>query len=156
MAGRTRARLYGLLGLIALSTPMALGVETSMRRLVMPPDFEAVRAWLSPTLTPWAWGMVPATVGATVLGWWLYRVLARRELKRRKPGQTEEDARAKAEFEALMLSSSAPQVPAVAATMLFMMGAELTPVLVAMGVATLGVISLGLWIRGAPAAAPDE
>ncbi len=62
--------------------------------------------------------------------------------------------RARAEFEALMLSTSAPQVPAVVATMLFMMGASLTPVLVCMGVAMLGVLSLGLGGREPDEASP--
>lgn len=146
-----RARLWGLLGLIALSTPLVWVVESGMRRLVFPPDFDAVRAWLSPTLTPWAWAMVPATLVTTGIGWWLYRVLARRELLARRPGLTAEQVRAKAEFEALMLSSSAPQVPAVAATMLYMLGADVVPVAVAMVAATLGVVSLGIWIgRGEP------
>lgn len=117
-----------------------------MRRLVFPPDFDAVRAWLSPTLTPWAWAMVPATLVTTGIGWWLYRVLARRELSTRRPGLTAEQVRAKAEFEALMLASSAPQVPAVAATMLYMLGADVVPVAAAMGTAMLGVVSLGVWI----------
>jgi len=146
----SRARQYGVLAIICLSTPLALGVETVLRRVMMPPDFEAVRAWLSPTLTPWAWATVPLTAVATGLGWWLLRVLKRRELNKRRPGLTESEARARAEFEALMLSTSAPQVPAVMATMLFMMGASLVPVLVAMGVAMLGVLSLGLAVgRGA-------
>lgn len=146
MAAPSRARLVGLLGLVALSTPLAVVVETGVRRLMMPPDFDAVRAWLSPALTPWAWATVPAAVAATGLSWWLYRVLTRRELRRRRPGLSEAEARAKAELEAVLLASSAPQVPAVVATMLFMMGAEGLPVAVAMGVAMLGVLSLGAWV----------
>jgi hypothetical protein len=140
------------LGLIALSTPLALVVESGLRRLMMPPDFDAVRAWLGPTLTPWAWATVPATLATTCLGWWLFRVLSRRELRARRPGGlTEEQVRAKAEFEALMLASSAPQVPAVAATMLYMLGADLVPVALSMVGATLGVVSLAMVIpRGVP------
>lgn len=151
MAVPSRARLYGLLGLVALSTPLSWVLESGVRRLMMPPDFDAVRAWLSPTLTPWAWATVPATLVTTVLGWWLYRVLVRRELRSRRPGLTDEQARAKAELEASMLASSAPQVPAVAATMLYMLGADVVPVAASMVGATLGVASLGAWIgRGVP------
>lgn len=147
----SRAHLWGLLGLIALSTPLAWLMESGLRRLVFPPDFDAVRAWLSPALTPWAWALVPTTLVTTAIGWWLYRALARREVMARRPGLTVEQARAKAEFEALMLASSAPQVPAVAATMLYMLGADVVPVAAAMVAATLGVISLGVWIgRGVP------
>jgi hypothetical protein len=157
VAVHRRTRLFGLLGLVAISTPLALVVESSLRRLVMPPDFDAVRAWLSPALTPWAWAMVPATLVGTALGWWLLGVLTRRELRARRPGVTEEQARDKAEFEALMLASSAPQVPAVAATMLYMLGAGLEPVIASMGVATLGVVSLGAWVgRGVVCEAEGE
>ncbi|MCH9682164.1 MAG: hypothetical protein K0V04_12070 [Deltaproteobacteria bacterium] len=145
MASRTR--LYGLLGLIALSTPLSLAVESLIRRLLLPPEFDQVRVWLAPTLTPWAWGMVPLTVATTALGWWLFSSLARRELRRARPGLTPAQARAKAQFEALMLASSAPQVPAVAATVLFMFGASIVPVAVAMVTATAGVLSLALWLR---------
>jgi thiol-disulfide isomerase/thioredoxin len=155
----SRARLVGLLGLVALSTPLALVVETGLRRLMMPPDFDAVRAWLSPALTPWAWATVPAAVAATGLGWWIFRVLVRRELRARRPGLTQAQARAKAEREAVLLASSAPQVPAVIATMLLMMGAEVLPVAMAMGVAMLGVLSLTLACNGGAelgsAAAPE-
>ncbi len=144
MAPPSRARLLGLLVVIALSTPLALALETVLRRWIMPPEFEQIRRWLSPSLAPWAWGTVPAAVVATALGWGLLRVLARRELRQRRPGQTEAQARARAEFEALMLASSAPQVPAIAATVLYMLGAPLRPVVVSMAVATLGVFSLAL------------
>lgn len=151
MAMSSRTRLYGLLGLVALSTPLALAVETGMRRLLMPPDFDRVRAWLAPSLTPWAWAMALVTLATTGLGWWLYGVLRRRGLRRRRrPGTTEAQAHAKAELDALMLASSAPQVPAVAATMLYMLGAELRPVVVTMAIATLGVLSLAAWVRAQP------
>jgi hypothetical protein len=146
-----RARVYGLLGLVALSPPLALVVESGVRRLVMPPGFDAVRAWLSPTLTPWAWALVPITLVTSALGWWLYRVLARRELRSRRPGLTDEQARAKAELEASMLASSAPQVPAVAATVLYMLGADLVPVAASMVGSTVGVLSRAACIgRGLP------
>lgn len=147
MATTQRARLWGILGLVALSTPLMMVVEMGMRRLVLPPELDHVRAWLRPTLTPWAWATVPLCAVTTVLGWWLYRVLARRELRARRPGLTEAQARAKAEFEALMLASSAPQIPAVAAAMLLMLGADVVPVAVTMAAATLGVLSLGAWLE---------
>lgn len=139
-----RSRLIGVLVLVALSTPLALLVETGVRRLMMPPAFEQVRTWLSPALAPWAWATVPITLVATGLGWWLYGVLLRRALRRAAPEQPAHDG---ARLEALILASSAPQLPAVGATVLFMLGAPLLPVIVAMGVATLGVLSLG-WRLG--------
>lgn len=144
-----------MLLLVALSTALALAVETAVRRLMLPPEFEQVREWLSPTLEPWAWGTVPLTALAGVTGWWLYGRLVRRGIARAKPGSDPERTRARAELDAAILASSAPQVPAVAATMLFMMGAPLRPVLVAMGVAVVGVLSLGVRVRrGEPGLEP--
>lgn len=147
VAASRHARTHGVLVLVALSTGLALGVETAVRRLMMPPELEQVRAWLSPTLEPWAWGMVPLTGLASAGAWWLYGVLVRRALSRARPGLTPAQALARAELDAAILASSAPQLPAVAGTMLFMMGAPLLPVGVAMGVAVLGVLSLGLRVR---------
>lgn len=141
---RSRARLYGLLAVIGLSTPLTLVVETVIRRLVMPPDFEEIRAWLRPQVTPWVWGAVlPATVLMTAFGIWLQRWLFRRELHRLCARLPADQAHAKAQFEALMLSTSAPQLPAVAGTVCFMLGADLLPVLATIGAATAGVLTLG-------------
>ena len=136
---------YGLLAVIGLSTPFALVVETGVRRLIMPPEFDEVRAWLSPEVTPYAWAMAPLAVLATAVGFFLQQWLVRRAL--RKPpraGMTRDQARQRAEFDALMLSTSAPQLPALLGTVMFMLGSKLDPVLVTMAVATVGVISLGL------------
>lgn len=152
-----RTRTFGVLLLIALSTPLALALETVLRGLIMPPDFDRVRAWLAPMLTPWAWATVPLTAVATGIGWWLFGWLEHRGLARAEP-EPSEDQRAKARFDALILATSAPQLPAILATLLFMMGAPLAPVLVAMTVATLGVVSLGLRMRDEPTthAEPDH
>lgn len=139
--------MAGVLLLIALSTPLALAVETVVRQWMMPPEFEEIRAWLCATLAPWAWAMVPTTVLATVFGWWLLGVLRRRALRTMEDGADGTRAAERAELEAIILSSTAPQIPALIATFLFMMGAPLLPVAVAMATATAGVLSLALWIR---------
>jgi len=142
---------YGLLAVVALSTPLALVVETGLRSLIMPPEFEDVRRWLRSDVTPWAWAMAPAAVVATGLGFVLQRRLLGRALRiPKRPGMTEAAARERAELDALMLSTSAPQVPALVATLAFMVGAELLPVLVTVGVATVGVLSLGLTVGRGP------
>ena len=142
-----RSRVLGVLVLVALSTVLALAVETGVRRMMMPPDFEQVRAWLSPTLEPWAWAIAVVTAFACAGGWWLFGVLLRRGLARARPGLAPDRARARAELDAAILASSVPQVPAVVGTMLFMMGAPLLPVVTAMAVAVLGVLSLGLRVQ---------
>ena len=74
-------------------------------------------------------------------------MLLRRGLARARPGLAPDRARARAELDAAILASSVPQVPAVVGTMLFMMGAPLLPVVTAMAVAVLGVLSLGLRVQ---------
>jgi hypothetical protein len=147
---RGRRRTYGLLAIIGLSTPAALMVETALRHVLMPPEAEALRAWLRPIVTPWVWWTLPATAVAVVLGAWLYRWLLRRELRRLEVRLPAVQARHKAEFEALMLATSAPQLPALAATLAFMCGAELQPVLAAIVAGTLGVLVMGAWVLRAP------
>ena len=137
----------GILALVAASTPLALVVETAIRTQMMPPDFDKVRAWLSPMLTPWAWAMVPAGVVATVIGWGVRKWLVRRGLRKAKPDADPDKLRDRLALESMILASSAAQVPALGATLLFMAGAELLPVAVAMAVSTLGVFSLGIWTR---------
>lgn len=147
---RGRRRTYGLLAIIGLSTPAAMVMETALRRLLMPPEAEALRVWLRPIVTPWVWWTLPATVVAVLLGAWLYRWLFRRELRRLEVRLPAAQARHKAEFEALMLATSAPQLPALAATVAFMCGAELPPVLAAIAAGTVGVLVMGLWVLRAP------
>lgn len=155
--GRSAAQRFGLLAIVGLSTPFALVVESGVRRLVMPAEFEDVRAWLSPDVTPWAWAMAPAAVMATGLGFFLQRWLVARSLKEpRDPALTAEQAQDSAEFDALMLSTSAPQIPALLSTIAFLFGARLTPVLVTVCLATVGVISLGLAIGRPPRESSDS
>ena len=135
---------YAVLVFVALSTPLALLVETGLRALILPPEFEEVRGWLGPAVTPWAWALVPTVLAATALGVVvLRRLIARAQARPVPEGVPPEQALARGQFDALMLSSSVPQVPALAATILFMLGAELIPVLLAIVLATAGVVSLG-------------
>lgn len=141
----TRGKTLLLLAVIAVSTPFALVVETVMRELLFPPDFELVREWLRPTLTRWAWVTPPLAAAFTLFGlrlhnWYAARQVAKLPQERRTP-----DAVARAHFDALILSTSMPQIPALLATFAFMMGASVTPVVVAMVVATAGVLTLG-WL----------
>lgn len=132
-----------MLAVVVVSTPLALAFETLLRQLLFPPEMDEVRAWLRPSLTPWTWLAPPASAAASVLGVKLYRILLRRGTAKLDPGKTDPDAIDKVRLDALLLATSAPQVPALLATVAFMFGAELTPVLVAMAVATLGVASVG-------------
>jgi hypothetical protein len=139
----TRAKFYGVLAIVAASTPLAMLVETGLRQVMFPPEFDEVRMWLRPAITPWVWIAPAASVIAVPLGDRLQRALVRRELQRLPPERRTEAERIACEFDALLLSTSAPQIPAVIATLAFMCGSALTPVVVAMVVATAGVLVLG-------------
>lgn len=149
-----RAKFYGVLAIVACSTPLALAVETGLRQLIFPPEFDDVRMWLRPTITPWVWLAVPACVVAIPLGARLQRWLVARDLAKLPPERRTEQERIESEFDALLLSTSAPQLPAVLATIAFMFGSGLAPVAVAMAVATIGVLVLGFAVaRRIPPAA---
>jgi hypothetical protein len=151
---RTRGKTYAILAIVAVSTPLMLAVETWLRQRLLPPEFEEVRAWLREDLTPMAWGTVLLVPFATFIGLRLHRWYVARELARLPPDRRTEENSARVRFDALMLSTSAPQLPALAATVLFMFGAALGPVLVSLGMATLGVLVLGAKIlRSSPNAA---
>lgn len=149
----SRAKFFGVLALVAVSTPLALAFETGLRRIMFPPEFDDVRMWLRPSITPWVWIAPVACVIAVPLGFALQRWLVARDLAR-FPEQERTDARrTAAEFDALLLSTSAPQLPAVISTFAFMAGSHLSPVIAAMVVATAGIMVLGLVVvrRAAPA-----
>lgn len=152
MSPQPRARTYAALALIAVCTVAALGLETLLRHWLFPPELEEIRQWLRPTLTPWTWLAPPAAVLMTALGVVLHRSMTRRRLAALDPESRDETKVAAIRFDTLMLSTSAPQIPALVATLSFMMGSSLTPVLVTMAVAMAGVSTIGwLAMRELPA-----
>lgn len=148
MALPTRKKTLGLLAVVAISTPLALAVETGLRWLLFPPEFDEVRAWLRPAITPWMWTASVLAIAFTLLGWKLQTWFVARRMSRLAEDKRTPEAEAKAHFDALMLSSSCPQIPALFATFGFMIGAELLPVLVAIAIATAGVLTLGALLPG--------
>jgi hypothetical protein len=144
VVARTPAKTYALLAFIAVSTPLALAVETGLRQLLFPPELEEIRAWLRPTITPWIWVMPALATAAAVAGLWLQRWYAKREFFALPKPERTDAAWSDANFDALMLSTSAPQVPALLATIGFMAGAELPPVIAAIAVGTAGVLVQGV------------
>lgn len=136
-----------VLGLIAVSTPLALGFETAARRVIMPPDFALLRDFLRPTLEPVAWALCVLSVLACLGGVALQHWLVQRLVARLPPGQDGPEARGRKRVEALYLSTSVPQVPALLATFLFTLGAPLLPVAVNLALATAGVVLQGFASR---------
>ncbi len=143
-----------LVAVTTLAAPLALGFETLFRKLLFPllmgDDFELVRGFLRPLLTPVAWALGLLALAMTLVGWALHAMLAARALarlpaeKRALPAERE-----RAELRAFMVAASVPQLPCVLATFTFMFGAALLPVLVAVGLGSLGVCVLALRTRSA-------
>ena len=130
---------------IAVSAPLALGLETLIRKhVLMPvigPAFEEVRQFFSPQLTRFAWILVGVCVFAGLVGVAAIRRAVRRSAElepTRDPAAATRKLR-----DQLLLLSSIPQVPAILATLCFMMGSKLTPVLVSMAVSTAFVLVQG-------------
>ncbi|MBC8071621.1 MAG: hypothetical protein IAG13_25065 [Deltaproteobacteria bacterium] len=142
----TRAKVYAVLAIVAVSTPLALVIETGLRQVMFPPEFPEVRMWLRPTITPWMWLAAPLALVVTPLGYRLQAWLVRRALAKLPPERRTEHERREQELDALLLSTSVPQFPALLATFGFMFGSELLPVVVAMAAATAGVIAVGVLV----------
>jgi hypothetical protein len=127
---------------IAISAPLALGIETLMRTQVIArilgPSLDEVRGFFSPGLTELAWAMVAATFAAGLLGVVLTRIVVRRIVDEPDP-----IIRARKLRDRLLLLTSIPQIPAIFATLCFTAGARILPVLVAMAVSTAFVLIQG-------------
>jgi hypothetical protein len=136
-----RGTRIGVVVLVAASAPAALAIETLLRRLILPPDFEEIRRFFEPTATDAAWIFAAACVLASVAGLFAQRRWCRDRMQR---ARAEGEDPARAAMDRTFLSMSIPQVPAILATVAFMSGAALTPVLVAMGISTLGVLAQGV------------
>jgi hypothetical protein len=140
----SRSRALRVVAIVAISTPLAVALESLLRQWMFPPEFEDVRAWLEPSITPWMW-LTPLAcalgipIGLRLHRWLVRRTIARMPVERRTPV-----AEANAVTDALLLSTSVPQVPAIVATMGLLLGSALTPVLVATATATVGVLVIGI------------
>jgi hypothetical protein len=124
-----------------------LGIESLLRWLMVPPEFEEVRIWLRPSITPYVWGLAAAAAVAGPIAFRLQRFLVRRTLARSPFAYGEDGIEDKARFDALILSTSVVQVPALLATVCYLLGAAPLPVVVVIVVATVGVIVQGLGLR---------
>ena len=132
-----------LLPLIALSSPLSLGVETAIRTALFTDDMKDLRLLARDTLTPVAWGFVPLTVAASALGVWVHRVALRRALAAAKLKVGKPDAQENARMTALYVATSVPQLPALVATFLFTAGSRVEPVMLTLLVAAAGVMLQG-------------
>lgn len=135
-----------LLWATIVAAPAALGLETVLRLLLFPDDFDLVRGFLREYLTPVAWVFVlVAAIGAAV-GLKLQRALAEQRVSRLPP-----DAPLSARYAAVvgvfLLTTVAPQLPSILVTFCFMFGSSIVPVLAGIAVTTVGVVLQALAVR---------
>lgn len=126
-----RARRLALTAIIAISAPMSLALESVVRAYVMAPEAEELRQFFSPTLTLVAWGLAAATIPFGILGAVLRRIWVARLLIQHAAGELRKPL-ARLVLDRFLLSASIPQIPAIAATIVVMLGARMPPAIVAM------------------------
>jgi membrane protein YqaA with SNARE-associated domain len=132
-----------LLWLTMIAAPGALAVETLLRWVLFPPEFEQVRELLHPFLTPVAWALGGVAALASLGGLALQRRMAERRIAR-APDASSEDARYREVFGVFLLTASVPQVPALLSTFAYMFGASVVPVLIGIAISSVGVVSQAL------------
>lgn len=141
----TRRTTWLLLGFITISTPLALAVETYLRAIMFPPEFEEVRMYLRPSLEVPVWSLLSLVALTTYLGINRMKGRIERRMAKRPESEQTQHYRDKETLDSIVIFTSLPQVPAIMATFCFMFGAPLTPVIVNMAVATLGVLVVGVY-----------
>ena len=148
MAARTPATKLMIVAVFALTTPALLGIETAARALLMPADWEPIRAEMRPILTPVAWVFFALTVAAVPAGFAVYRAFARRFVAKAQALGGDERRLQTARLEAMFVASSVPQIPPVLATVTLSAGAEPLPVILAAALSAVAVAAIGLYDRG--------
>jgi membrane protein YqaA with SNARE-associated domain len=153
MSAAPKARKRGggatfLLLITVIAAPLAFALESALRALLFPPEFEDMRWYLRPTVSVVAWVLFGVALITSAAG---QRMLVRtidRRLAALGEGASE-DKRQQAVVGTFLLTSSLPQIPAILATLASMFGSELLPVALAVAVASLGVLVQALRARSA-------
>lgn len=134
-----RARRLGLTVIIAVSAPISLALESTVRSYLMAPQAEELRQFFSPTLTLIAWGLAAATLPFGILGAVLRRIWVAKLLIQHAAGELRKPL-ARLVLDRFLLSASIPQIPAIAATIVVMLGARMPPAIVAMVVSSAAIL----------------
>lgn len=130
-----------------VAAPAALALETLLRKVLFPPEFEEIRELLHPILTPLVWVAVVLTAVLGVAGLVFQRRLVVRAVGRIPLADRTPERVRSAEVGAFLLAASVPQVPAILATFGFMWGSSLTPTVTAIAVATVAIALQALSAR---------
>lgn len=151
-ASQHRGQRLRLLLFIAVSVPLAVVLETVLRGLLFPPEFDEVRAVVGPRLETPAWVCVGLTAVLAIVGFVLQRRMCSKALRlltsdelserdrKRLTGFGPEKSMSRMVLDKLFLTTSLPQLPALVATLFYMFGAPLGPVLAAMLISSAAVV----------------
>ena len=134
-----------MLWLVIPAAPVALAFETLVRLTAFPDDFELVREFLRPQLTPVAWVVAGVTGALAMLGLAMQRKISQRRLAGMADASIDE--RYTALYAVFFLTSSVPQLPTILATFGFTFGASIWPVLIAIALCSAGIIAQALQVR---------
>lgn len=147
-AKRKKGGATFLLLITVIAAPLAFALESALRALLFPPEFEDMRWYLRPTTSVVAWLLLGVALLTSIAG---QRVLVRTVDKRLAAlgEEARQDQRQQAIVGTFLLTSSLPQIPALLATLASMFGSELLPVALAVAVASLGVLVQALRARSA-------
>ncbi len=133
-----------LIAVLAVSSPVSLGAETLIRKVMFTADMREMRVLLNPYLTPVAWALLAVTAVASLAGVPAHRAVHRRLVGKLGERRRDPVACASTDAMALYLASSIVQFPTLIATMTFTLGADLVPVFAALWVAAFAVVAIGV------------
>lgn len=108
---------------------------------------DEVIAFFADHVTPFAWGVVPLPILGGIAGFRWYPKRFRKSLERwqRDPSVSAEQAASRADIEALVLTTTLAQFPAVFGDLSLILGARITPALCSMTASLVAVIAIALF-----------
>ena len=125
---------------------MMLGVDFVLRHFVIARQPADVRAFLADHVTTLAWCVVPFPVIGGIVGfrWYPSRFRKSRERWRLDATISDEVASTRADVEALFLTTTLAQLPAVLGDMSLVLGARVAPALCSTTASVTAVILIGM------------
>ena len=141
---KTTTQTRALVIATAVAAPAALAFETTARLLLLPPEFERLRAVLRPQLSVMAWLLVFVSALSIAAGLLVHQRLFNKMMARTPAELRTARHVAEAHAAAFLLSASVPQLPTLLSTLTFTFGAALLPVALSLSVSSVGVVILGL------------
>lgn len=123
----------------SVATPAACFFEWALRRALFPAEFEEFRTLMRPHLAVPAWCLAGLTLVCALAALSLQARMTKRGLDKLPPEEREGREGRKARTGAFLVTTTLPQLSALASTFAFTFGAPFVPVAVSMLVATTGV-----------------